>query len=335
MRLRYLIILFLVLSLVVAFVLFRNKINEGRTEVAQYRDLGYKVAATGKVEGWKEAYIGYKNPGKIEAIKVREGDTIKKGSVLVVMDKGDLIYRLEEAQVSLKQTELDLEKYSSLYERGFVSKRELELIDTGHKKAMANVGAIKKLIEESVITAPFDCTVVKKYKEVGETTGPFSTPGPIMKVADISRLKVRAEVEESDIGKIKIGQTADITLDAYPGEVFNGKVISIGYAVGKRKILPDDPAAPVDVKVIECIIEMPPTELLKVGMTVEVKINAPIKKNALSVSHKAVMRDNEGEFVQVFAEDKIKKVRIKTGLKDDFYVEIIEGLKEGDRIVIK
>lgn len=335
MRLRYLIILFLVLSLVVAFVLFRNKNNEGRTEIAQYRDLGYKVAATGKVEGWKEADIGYKNPGRIEAIKVMEGDVIKKDSVLVVMDKSDLIQRLEEAQVSLKQTELDVEKYMSLYERGFVSKRELELMDTGHKKAMANVKAIKKLIDETVITAPFDCMVVKKYKEVGETIGQFSTPEPIMKVADISRLKVRAEVEESDIGKIKIGQTADINLDAYPGEVFNGKVISIGYAVGKKKIKSDNPGEPVDAKVIECVIEMPPTERLKVGMTVEVKINAQIKKDALSVSRKAVMRDSEGEFVQAFAEDKIKKVKIKTGLKDDFYIEITEGLKEGDRIVIK
>lgn len=234
------------------------------------------VAATGKVEGWAESDIGSKIPGKISEIKIKEGNYVKKGDPLVILDKGDLMAKKEEAEAELKQAIADLSKYEDLYREGVIPKRDLEMAETRHEKYIAIIKQIEAALEDTVIRAPFSGRVVKKYKELGETVGILTAPDYILKIADISRMKVRAEVEESDIGKVAIGQKASITTDAYPGAEFIGEVVKIGYSVGKKRIRSDDPSERLDTKVIETEIEFKDIdkvrEKLKVGMTVEVKI---------------------------------------------------------------
>ncbi len=234
------------------------------------------VAATGKVEGWIESDIGSKVPGRISEIMAKEGEYVRRGDPLVILDKGDLLSRRKEAEVELRQAVLDLDKYRNLYSEGVVPKRDLEVVETRHEKALTVLSQIDSNLEDMVIRAPFSGRVVKKYKEIGETVGSLTSPDNILKIADLSRMKVRAEVEESDIGKVSLGQEASITTDAYPGDLFKGEVFKIGYAVGKKRLRSDDPSERLDTKVIETEIELKDIERirekLKVGMTVEVKI---------------------------------------------------------------
>lgn len=234
------------------------------------------VAATGKVEGWMESEIGSKIPGKIYKINVEEGSYVRKGDPLVILDKGDLMARKEEAEAELRQAISDLNKYRDLYRDGVISKRELEMAETRQEKYIAIIKQIDSSLEDTVIRAPFSGRVVKKYKEIGETVGSLTSPDHILKIADVSRMKVRAEVEESDIGKVAIGQKALIKTDAYPDVEFIGEVIKVGYSVGKKRLRSDDPRELIDVKVIETEIEFKDIDMvrekLKIGMTVEVKI---------------------------------------------------------------
>lgn len=234
------------------------------------------VAATGKVEGWIESEIGSKIQGRISEIKVKEGDYVRKGDPLVILDKGDLEAKKEEAKADLRQAILDLDKYRNLYKDGVISKRDLEVVETRHEKALSIINQVDSALEDMVIRAPFSGRVVKKYKEIGETVGNLTSPEYILKIADVSRVKVRAEVEESDIGKVVIGQKALIKADAYPGVDFMGEVVKVGYSVGKKRLRSDDPRERIDTKVIETEIELKDIkkikDKIKIGMTVEVKI---------------------------------------------------------------
>jgi RND family efflux transporter MFP subunit len=234
------------------------------------------VAATGKVEGWIESEIGSKIQGRISEIKVKEGDYVRKGDPLVILDKGDLDAKKEEAKADLRQAILDLDKYRNLYKDGVISKRDLEVVETRHEKALSIINQVDSALEDMVIRAPFSGRIVKKHKEIGETVGILTSPEYILKIADVSRVKVRAEVEESDIGKVVIGQKALIKADAYPGVEFIGEVVKVGYSVGKKRLRSDDPRERIDTKVIETEIELKDIkkvkDKIKIGMTVEVKI---------------------------------------------------------------
>lgn len=272
------IILLLILLIITGSILYfyiTAEKNTG-TEGLNLKDQKEIVAATGKVEGWMESEIGSKIPGKISEIIVKEGGYVRKGDPLVILEKGDLLAKKEEAEAELRQAILDLDKYRNLYRDGVIPKREFELSETRYKKAKAVIDQIDAALEDTVIRAPFSGRVVKKYKEVGETVGSLTSPDYIMKIADVRRMKVRAEVEESDMGKVAIGQKATVTADAYPGTVFKGEVIKIGQSVGKKRLRTDDPRERIDTKVIETEIELKDIkevrDKLKIGMTVEVKI---------------------------------------------------------------
>lgn len=277
MRIRW-VIYILVIAIVIGGLLYiyipaKKPTNSATLKIENPKQI---VAATGKVEGWIESEIGSKIQGRISEIKVKEGDYVRKGDPLVILDKGDLEAKKEEAKADLRQAILDLDKYRNLYKDSVISKRDLEVVETRHEKALSIINQVDSALEDMVIRAPFSGRVVKKYKEIGETVGNLTSPEYILKIADVSRVKVRAEVEESDIGKVVIGQKALIKADAYPGVEFMGEVVKVGYSVGKKRLRSDDPRERIDTKVIETEIELKDIkkikDKIKIGMTVEVKI---------------------------------------------------------------
>ncbi|MEK6691833.1 MAG: efflux RND transporter periplasmic adaptor subunit [Nitrospirota bacterium] len=280
MKLRWVILSIIILGIFSSIIYIYIPAKEIAKHEERLEEPKKIVAATGKVEGWTESDIGSKIPGKIYEIKVKEGNHVKKGEPLVILDKGDLIAKKEEAEAELRQALADLKKYRDLYREGVIPKRDLEIAETRHEKYTAIIRQIDAALEDTVIRAPFSGRVVKKYKEIGETVGSLTAPDYILKLADISRMKVRAEVEESDIGKVAIGQKASITTDAYPGEEFTGEVFRVGYSAGKKRLRSDDPGERIDTKVIETEIEFIDTEKvrerLKIGMTVDIRIELDI-----------------------------------------------------------
>ena len=187
------------------------------------------------------------------------------------------------------------------------------------------------MLANTIIRAPFSGTIVRKYKEEGEVISSLGTPETILLIADVSKIKAKVEVDESDIGKLKIDQTASVTTDTYPGERFYGKIAKIGMMVGKKLIKSNDPKEIMDKKVLETEIELNPTEKLTLGMTVDAKIIVVEKEKALIVAKKAVQRDESGEILYVLNNGKKEKRRIKTGERDDVHVEVVEGVKEGEK----
>ncbi len=209
---------------------------------------------------------------------------------------------LEAAEADMELARINLERYEQLYKEGMIPKalldekeslfkvakakvRESEqgkrLLEKGPKQetlklykdavpqAEATVEYYKRLLEKTVIKSPISGKIIRRYLEQGEAAIPEM---PILAVADIDRTRINTEVDETDIGRIKVGDAAEVRSDAYPGKIFKGEIQEIFDYVGPRKVKPNNPAKNLDMKVVQVKILLKEKVPFKLGMTVDVKI---------------------------------------------------------------
>jgi HlyD family secretion protein len=157
-----------------------------------------------------------------------------------------------------------------------------------------------------------------------------------MVLGDVAKVIVKAEVDETDVGKLALGQPAEVTADAYPGRVFPGKIFEIGQMVGKRKVRPEDPAKIQDMKVLETKIEVTEGGAdLKLGMTVDVKILTSFKDRVVLLPRGLVPKGAQQATVRVAGPNAASEARqIRIGLRDDQHVEVTAGLRAGERVIV-
>ncbi|MBI5199842.1 MAG: efflux RND transporter periplasmic adaptor subunit [Nitrospirae bacterium] len=196
----------------------------------------------------------------------------------------------------------DLKRYEQLFKNGVVTKEAIEEKERGLKVAKAMVKEAeeekrllvkgpkqetlrlhedtvrqaeavvkyyKRVLEKTIITAPISGKVIHKYLEKGEI---INKETPLVAVADMERIRINAEVDETDIGRIQIGDSVEVTSDTYPGRIFKGEVQEISDYVGVRKIRPNNPAKNLDMKVIQVKIKLREKPPFKLGMTIDIRI---------------------------------------------------------------
>ncbi len=262
---------------------------------------------------------------------------------------------------------LNLKRFEELYQRGIVSKSELDNARAKHdiiraqyeasiqnlnmiragareeerkaarakvKKAEADVRYAEAMLENTVIKAPISGKVIRKYMDAGETIT-FENLVPIITIADMSKIRVVAEVDETDIRKVKLDQEAVVTTNAYPGEEFRGKIVNISAVVGKKTLKSEDPAEMVDTRVLEVKIELDDGDRLTLGLNVDVEILVTYKENVLVLPLEAVKRVNGEACVKVRKNGTLKDKKIVTGVGNGYYIEVVEGLEEGDEVFIE
>jgi multidrug resistance efflux pump len=204
----------------------------------------------------------------------------------------------------------EAERYGQLYNRGIVSRSSLDemerayqvaagrqkeaeeernLLKAGPKKetltyyqdasnkADATALYYRRIIEKTRIVSPISGKVIRKYLQRGEMVSQEFQPY-IVAVADPERVRINAEVDETDVGKFTVGDPAEVSSSAYPGVVYAGKVVEIADYAGLRKITPNNPAKNRDMKIVQVKIELAQRTPLKLGMTVDVRI-LPAKSN--------------------------------------------------------
>ncbi len=305
------------------------------------------VAAEGKIVTLPGAQVEVASEitGRIEKFLVKEGDWVKKGQTIVVLDQTDALAKLAEAQAELaiaqaqlaevaagsrreeiRQAEAtlaaafaertfaqrDLERYELLYSKEDVSRSSLEqrertfqvaenrvkaaeerqrLLQSGprretlqlHERMVerprASIEYLKRLLEKSVIRAPISGKLIRKNVETGEVIY-AEHPVVIATIADTKGIEINAEVDETDIPKVAVGASVEITADGYPGRFFRGEVREIADYVGQRGSTPNDAAKNVDMKVVQVKITVPPGAPFRMGMTVTVRIGARVPDNA-------------------------------------------------------
>lgn len=138
--------------------------------------------------------------------------------------------------------------------------------------AEANVAEIAALLDKTIIRAPIDGVVLRRWRVAGEAVG-NQPPSPIVTLGDVSRLRVRAEVDETDIAKVAVGQRVRVVADAVPGQVFHGTIARVSRRLGAKVIETGRAAEKVDAKVLQTLIDLDPDTALPVGLRVDVFVD--------------------------------------------------------------
>jgi len=289
-------------------------------------DVTSLVSATGTIKPVNSVDISSKITGLIKETKVEENQTVKAGQVLIVLDDTRLQAQLSQARERLANAQANFERNSRLNRIGAVSDQQLDSSRLEYKVAQASYDDAASQLDDTVIRSPIDGVVIGKPIPAGQTVAPgIANPMVILTVADLSQMQIETQVDESDIGKVAVGQKATFTVDAYPGKVFSGVVSSISQkAIVQQNVVYYGVTIDVDTGDRE----------LKPTMTARVSIGVGESKNALTVPLTAVKSNKNQQYVVVMKNGQPVNVNVTTGLASDDRVEITGGLADGDQVVV-
>ena len=371
------------------------------TEKAIVKTITQIVTATGKVQPEMEVKISPEVAGELIALGVKEGDAVKKGALLVKIKPDFYQAQFEQAEANLTATkasavlakaqlskaEDDFRRSGDLFAKKLISesdqagyKTALEVTQANYDNALAQIrrteGSLsqaKDQLSKTIIFAPMTGTVSSLTSEVGERvvgTGTYAGT-EIMRVADLSNMELRVQVNENDIVNVKIGDHALINIDAYPGRKFGGTVTEISSSAqtagGNSQQTADVSNFLVKIRVAERDVQLRPGMSATTDIetqTVENVIAVPIqsvtvraegglsseafqKKKAKDAENKsgasldvaaereAARRDREKLQRVIFIKvgDRVKMQKVETGIADNTHIQVKSGVKPGDEVV--
>lgn len=360
---KYLIVGGIVILAILFFVLWpkENKASYVlTTEKIKKGSLTTTVTATGTVEPITLVEIGTQVSGVISKIYVDYNSEVKAGQVIAELDKRMLSYELETAQATLKSKQVDLaqqqktyNRNKELWEKQAISKADWETAQTTYETAKLAVTSSQAAAYKAqtnlgyaTIYSTIDGVVVSRAVEEGQTVAAsFSTPTLFTIANDLTKMRVIANVDEADIGQVAVGQRVMFTVDAYPNDEFEGKVVQVRLEATTTS----------NVVTYEVVIDAPNPDLkLKPGLTANVNIYTLEENNVLVIPAKALRFAPDAEILNqigVTAEhstannasskksvwikdgNTIKQQGISVGTTDGINIQVLDGLKEGLEIV--
>ncbi|MDR2810025.1 MAG: efflux RND transporter periplasmic adaptor subunit [Tannerellaceae bacterium] len=320
----------------VAYTLMSNKGVQYQTETANKGNLSVTVMATGYIQPVEEIEVGTQVSGVIEKIYADYNSHVKKGQLLAELDKLTLQEKLNQAtaQLSKAQSELNLanrqyDRVKQLYESKAATEVALEeainrkeQAEMALKDAKANLSQAKVNLSYAYIYSPIDGVVLKRNVNIGQTVAAmFSTPTFFTIAEDLTKMQVEADVDEADLGQVKLNQHVTFTVDAYPGETFEGTVSQIRIS----------PKVTNNVVTYTVIVNAPnPDEKLFPGMTASIRINIESEEGII-VPMEAL---SGGKTLRVKSNGKIEERSIQTGVSDGVSIIARSGVREGEEVII-
>ncbi len=298
-----------------------------------------QLTYTGTIEPRRKMIITPEVGGKIAKIHVEEGVQVSQGQLLAELDTRSIKLQLEQAQASLsaaeanaEDTEKNLKRMERLREENAVSQQQLEKVSLAYesaqaqlKQARAAVNLARYNLEVSIMRAPFSGIVASKNAEEGDVINPmmggFSPDSGVLTLMDYSKVKIEVEAAHEDVVLIQKGQTAALSVSAYPGRMFEGRVSVVNLA-----------ADPVSKKFKVEIQADNPEYLLRPNTFGKIRLEISSRKDVIAVPQKAIL---DNSYVFVIKENKVERRNVEIGLQNETMVEILSGLLEGELVVIE
>ena len=244
-----------------------------------------RVVAEGRVVTYPgaEVVVGTDVSGTIEALRVSEKDTVRKGDVVAVIKAHDTHAALSVARARVAEADADMRLFEAevvraehLWKEDVGSKqawdkaeRDLEASRARRESAVAEVRRLEALVGKTVITAPIDGVVVARNVHAGETV---DVGDELVTIANLDRIRVEAEVDEFDVARIGLGAPVDIMAEGFE-RGWKATIEEIPDSVVNRRIKPQDPSKPIDTRVLLVKIAFAEATQLKLGQRVEVRID--------------------------------------------------------------
>jgi len=306
------------------------------------REIGSVVKATGVIEPMvgAEVRVGSSVSGVVSRLFVRIGDKVEKGKLLAELDARELVARrdaseaaLRLASANLSYSGTDLKRKQELNTVRVIAPSELDLAQQAYgvaeqqyRQAQANLADAVTQLSYAKIFAPIAGTVESVSTQEGETVAASFAAPTFVTLLDLSRLEVWAYVDETDIGRIHVGQNASFTVDTYGDYEFGGKVTAVY------------PQAQIRDNVVDYVtvirFQTPRDRVLRPEMTTTVRIALEQHQNVLALPVRAIHREGKQQFVVLRVANRLERRWITTGLRDDAYWEITNGLHENDEVLV-
>ncbi len=286
------------------------------------------VSIKGNIEGSEKAEIQSTQTAEVKAIYVEEGDKVKKGQLLAVLDSGDLNEQYAKAKITAAESKRKYEDAKLLYEQGALPQNDYLEAKAAYESDVLSLGTYD--FEKINIKSPISGTVTRVNVTVGSNANDTSDNKSMFVIEDLQNLQLKVKVSEYDISRIKEGQKVTITSEVLGEETASGTVAKIAPS-GENKDGSSEMVIPVEINIDNA------NGKLIAGVSAKAEILIQKKENALSVPVDAVFEDvNEGvNYVFVIKNNKLKKVKVDTGIEGDFNIEVIsDKIKTGDQVVL-
>ena len=339
------IVVVLILTALVGNSFLRGKkgsaLPEQITQVVR-RDIGSSVLATGVIKPMvgAEVKVGSRISGVVKHLRANIGDVVKSGQIIAELEDAELQARLNQNLASLAKTQADYDlarasvgRERSLLEKALISQEQADQAESAYrvaeaqiKIAEANVDFARVQLSYTKILTPISGVVASISTQEGETISASLAAPTFVSIIDLRRIEVQAYVDETDIGKIQVGQQASFTVDTYSDSDFKGTLT----AIYPKAVIQDN----VVNYIVTVAISDSQGKILRPEMTTNVTVYLETRKNVLSVPTSAITREREERYVTVIEGEKTIQRKVKTGWKDNGFTEIISGLKEGEQILV-
>lgn len=281
------------------------------------------IQAIGFIEPFQGVTIASQTAGIVNEILFKSGAEVSKGQVLVKLDTSVEEANLESSKARLPATESKYRRYADLLKKGSISKEAADEAQADYLSLVANIESLEATIARRNITAPFSGVVGIRNVDLGQY---LQAGSEIVRLEDNTVMRLRFTVPQNDISKINIGQKINITIDAYPNSVFEGKITAI------------EPAVNFQSGLIQVQADIPNSHgELRSGMFARANVILPTQVNQVTLPPTAITYTLYGNNVYIIKEvDGVKRVKqhvVKTGGQQPNKVHILEGVEIGDTVV--
>jgi RND family efflux transporter MFP subunit len=248
------------------------------------------VAAEGRVVAYpgSEVKVGAERAGRLLRVAVHEGQTVRAGDLLAEIESDEIRAALDESrarvaegEAEVRLAELDRERRQKLVDEKILAAhdldqatRDLDVARAHVQTAQATIARYEAQLRKSRILAPIAGTVTSRRVDAGQTV---EAGDEAFTLADLSRLRVEGEAHEADAGAIALDAPVRITAEGYPGQSWPGRVEEIPDSVTLRRLKPQDPSRPTDTRILAVKVAFVETNPLKLGTTVELRIQPAVR----------------------------------------------------------
>ncbi len=320
-----------------------------------------RLSASGYVVAQRKAAVASKVTSRLVALMVEEGSRVREGQIIARLENEDVIAARDQAEANLKLAranlegvKADLEDVSRTYHRnkelvakGIIPRAEYDTSEARYLKTQASLAAAeaavnaglatlqaaKVAVEYTLVRAPFDAVVLTKNADIGDIITPLgaaaNAKAAVVTIADLGSLQVEADVSETNLGLVKAGQPCEILLDALPDSRFRGVVHTIVPTADRTK-------ATIMVKVR--FLDKDPRILPEMRAKVSF-LSRPVKpeeeKPRTAVSRSALVSHGSNSTIFVIQGDRVVETPVRTGEELGEMIEILDGVKAGERVVVK
>ncbi len=290
-----------------------------QVEPVPRRSISQYLETNGTLEAENEVDIVARTTGPVTEINTEEGRMIRSGQLIARIDEREAHNQVAIATVARDEAQLSYDRTKSSWDEGLVSREAYDSALSQLSSTRAQLESAEIQLAYTEIRAPFDALVVTRNIKLAQHVTPGTT---LFRISDFTPLLCRIEVPEKDFSRVRIGQPAHLRVEAYPGEKFSAEVTRLR------------PTVDAATGTFTTTLEVEGRGKLRPGMFASVYLQTDTHGNAIVIPRNALVLDSLGDTVYVKSADVAERREVRLGLRSEDSVEVLEGLAEGDLLIV-